>query len=340
MDLSKLSMSELQALQKQLETQLKSNPAKEIAIADAMKAKPMEPPARMIRRLQEAVAQIPRSESAPGTGKSRAAIIGGDKFPLSPENTKALGRAVEDDVYRKVAKESVGKAGMVSGIKAREKMLASGKLVGQEAIAAKNFIADAEKYLFPEKLRAPSVKELTQVSGGMNTLGKVVGPAIAVAQGATVAQGIMDKMKAGESFKEAATNPELVKDAARGALGFVGANAGALAGSMAPGGLPAKAVAELAGAVGGGYGGAKLADLLTGNPVVDKIIRAQYEKARNERIAKTKPTAASSVELRPGAQIIEKKQNEYYSPDLGKPLRTAKMADKAPKINLRKEYKD
>ena len=34
------------------------------------------------------------------------------------------------------------------------------------------------------------------------------------------------------------------------------------------------------------------------------------------------------------------KQNEYYSPDLGNPLRTAKMADKAPKINLRKEYKD
>jgi hypothetical protein len=36
----------------------------------------------------------------------------------------------------------------------------------------------------------------------------------------------------------------------------------------------------------------------------------------------------------------KKKQNEYYSPDLGKPMRTAKMADKAPKINLRKEYKD
>jgi uncharacterized protein YcfJ len=150
------------------------------------------------------------------------------------------------------------------------------------------------------RVAAPSVKELTQVSGGMNTLGKVVGPAIAVAQGATVAQGIMDKMKAGESFKEAATNPELVKDAARGALGYLGADAGALAGSMVPGGLPAKAGAELAGAVGGGYLGAKLADLLTGNPIVDKIIRAQYEKARNERMAKTKPTAASSVGLRPG----------------------------------------
>jgi len=74
MDLSKLSMSELQSLQKQLETQLKSNSAKEIAIAEAMKAEPMQPPARMMRRLQEAVAQIPRSENAPGTGKSRTMI--------------------------------------------------------------------------------------------------------------------------------------------------------------------------------------------------------------------------------------------------------------------------
>jgi len=146
-----------------------------------------------------------------------------------------------------------------------------------------------------------AAKEMAQGSrSAINIFGKAIGPAIAVAQGATVAQGIMDKMKAGESFKEAATNPELVKDAARGALGYLGADAGVLAGSMVPGGLPAKVGAELVGAVGGGYLGAKLADLLTGNPVVDKIIRAQYEKARNERMAKTKPTAASSVALIPG----------------------------------------
>jgi hypothetical protein len=173
--------------------------------------------------------------------------------------------------------------------------------VPEDAIARFDELMKSKREIKNLAEKAPSVKELTQVSGGgMNTLGKAIGPAIAVAQGATVAQGIMDKMKAGESFKEAATNPELVKDAARGALGYLGADAGALAGSMVPGGLPAKAGAELAGAVGGGYLGAKLADLLTGNPVVDKIIRAQYEKARNERMAKTKPTAASSVELRPG----------------------------------------
>jgi hypothetical protein len=59
-------MSELQALQKQLETQLKSNPAREMAIAEAMKAKPMEPPANVMNRLREAVAQIP-----PDVTKSR-----------------------------------------------------------------------------------------------------------------------------------------------------------------------------------------------------------------------------------------------------------------------------
>jgi hypothetical protein len=73
-NLAELSMSELQSLQKSLEKQLKSNPAKEMAIAEAIKAEPMQPPARMMGRLQEAVAQIPRSENAPGTGKSRTMI--------------------------------------------------------------------------------------------------------------------------------------------------------------------------------------------------------------------------------------------------------------------------
>ena len=80
-NLAELSMSELQTLQKSLEKQLKSNPAKEMAIADAMKAKPMEPPARMMERLREAVAQIPRTENAPGVGKSRAAIAAAEAFP-------------------------------------------------------------------------------------------------------------------------------------------------------------------------------------------------------------------------------------------------------------------
>lgn len=156
---------------------------------------------------------------------------------------------------------------------------------------------DLEKFI----LKHPAAKEMAQGSrSAVNTLGKVIGPAIAVAEGGLVAQGVYDKMKAGESFKEATSNPELVKNAARGVLGYMGGNAGAAAGAMVPGGVPAKIGTELAGAVGGGYLGSKLADLLTGNPIVDKIIRDRYERARNERILKTKPTAASSVELRSG----------------------------------------
>lgn len=56
-------------------------------------------------------------------------------------------------VRQNVGVESVGKGGMVSGIKAREKMLAAGKLVGEEAQSAKSFIADAERYLFEEPLK-------------------------------------------------------------------------------------------------------------------------------------------------------------------------------------------
>lgn len=56
-------------------------------------------------------------------------------------------------VRQNVGVESVGKGGMVSGIKAREKMLAAGKLVGEEAQSAKSFIADAEKYLLEEPLK-------------------------------------------------------------------------------------------------------------------------------------------------------------------------------------------
>ena len=47
---------------------------------------------------------------------------------------------------------------------------------------------------------------------------------------------------------------------------------------------------------------------------------------------------STSFQNSQSAMSKKKKKNEYYSPDLGKPLRTAKMADKAPKINLRKSY--
>jgi hypothetical protein len=150
-----------------------------------------------------------------------------------------------------------------------------------------------------------AAKEMAQGSrSAINILGKAIGPAFALAEGGIAAQDVINKMKAGESLKEATSNPEVVKNAARGVLGYMGGTAGTAAGvaasSMLPGGLPVKIATEVAGAVGGGYLGTKLADLLTGNPVLDKIIRDRYEKARNERMAQTKPTAASSVALKPG----------------------------------------
>jgi hypothetical protein len=167
-------------------------------------------------------------------------------------------------------------------------------------LSNRNAFDSIEKFI----LKAPAAKEMVQIGGGMNTLGKAIGPAFAVAEGGLAAQGVYDKMKAGESFKEATSNPELVKNAARGVLGYMGGDVGAALGvagsSMLPGGLPVKLATEIGSAVGGAYLGTKLADLLTGNPVLDKIIRDRYEKARNERMAQTKPTAASSVALRPG----------------------------------------
>lgn len=168
-------------------------------------------------------------------------------------------------------------------------------------ISNQNAFDNIEKFI----LKHPAAKEMAQGSrSAINTLGKAIGPAVAVAEGGLAAQGVYDKMKAGESFKEATSNPELVKNAARGVLGYMGGDVGAALGvagsSMLPGGLPVKLATEIGSAVGGAYLGTKLADLLTGNPVLDKIIRDRYEKARNERMAQTKPTAASSVALRPG----------------------------------------
>lgn len=198
----------------------------------------------------------------------------------------------------KVWDSMIKEQGIIGGNKFSEE-LPRAKAMADEIrkINSTSALNDLEKFI----LKHPAAKEMAQGSrSAVNTLGKAIGPAIAVAEGGLAAQGVYDKMKAGESFKEATSNPELIKNAARGVLGYMGGNAGAAAGAMVPGNLPVKIGSEITGAVMGGYAGTKLADLLTGNPVLDKIIRDRYEKARNERIAQTKPTAASSVELRPG----------------------------------------
>lgn len=118
-------------------------------------------------------------------------------------------------VRKNVGVESVGKGGMVSGIKAREKMLAAGKLVGEEAQSAKSFIADAEKYLLEEPLKkqdlALKTKKIVETAStpmetpyGKSFLsytpeGKVAGMAGKVLRGAAkVAGPVGAAMTAGE----------------------------------------------------------------------------------------------------------------------------------------------
>ena len=216
--------------------------------------------------------------------------------------TKKAYRAWIDDTMDVLA-EPLDKSGSGKGRGMLEMLKDMTPEARKDILSRPNVVANIEDKI--AKFKGPSAfeispEEIKTVSRGIDTVGKVIGPAIGVAQAGLVAQDVLDKVKAGQSVKEAASNPEVVSNAVRGALGYLGADAGATLGSLVPGGVPAKIGAELAGAVGGGYAGAKLADLLTGNPIVDKILRDNYEKARNERMAKTKPTAASSVQLRQG----------------------------------------
>jgi len=136
-------MSELQSLQKQLEAQLKSNPAKEMAIAEAMKAEPMQPPARMMRRLQEAVAQIPRSENAPGTGKSRTMIEMLNKMtPEARADVFARPDAMRN-IEKEIAKAAPAELSMAEKLKAAENASIERGAKGLE----KNLVSPtAEKY--------------------------------------------------------------------------------------------------------------------------------------------------------------------------------------------------
>jgi hypothetical protein len=147
------------------------------------------------------------------------------------------------------------------------------KTQGEYKLPDRNFAQDFEKGM----MRA-------NVAKAGSVLGKVAGPAVGIAQAALGYQDFLDKVKAGASYKEAATDPDLVKGLARGVLGYAGGNEGGAVGAMVPGGIGTKAIGTLVGSVAGAYGGVKLADMLTGNPTIDKIITEQHKKAKNERI--------------------------------------------------------
>jgi hypothetical protein len=71
--------------------------------------------------------------------------------------------------------------------------------------------------------------------------------------------------------------------------------AGAELGAMSP---VLKGPATLAGAVGGSMAGAKLAEMLTGVPAIDKAIKALYEKELRKREAKMMAETESSSYLK------------------------------------------
>jgi len=93
--------------------------------------------------------------------------------------------------------------------------------------------------------------------------------------------------------EEMALSPEGSKGIARGVGAMAGLEAGASLGAMSP---VLKGPTALAGAVGGSIAGAKLGELLTGIPAVDKLIRAAYEKQLREREARIVKDAKSSEE--------------------------------------------
>lgn len=110
------------------------------------------------------------------------------------------------------------------------------------------------------------------------------------------------------SLKEAALSPEGSKGIARGIGAIAGLEAGAELGAMSP---VLKGPVSLAGAVGGSMVGAKLGELLTGVPSVDKLIRAAYEKQLREREAKMAKDTEVSSKSNATDETMDKAKNYF-----------------------------
>lgn len=108
------------------------------------------------------------------------------------------------------------------------------------------------------------------------------------------------------SLKETALSPEGSKGLARGVGAAVGSEIGGALGASLPVPSGLKPGTAIAGAVVGAASGAKLADLLTGIPYVDKIIKENYEKELRKRESKMVQDlrAGSSMEVTPITKFI------------------------------------
>ena len=112
------------------------------------------------------------------------AIIGGDKFPLSPENTKALGRAVEDDVIAKAIEAS--KERSARGLEKNLVSSTAGKAAPMETPYGKSLLS-----------YTPEGKIAGKAGSMLRGLGRVAGPLGAAITALDLAQGLGEVQEKG-----------------------------------------------------------------------------------------------------------------------------------------------
>jgi hypothetical protein len=138
-------------------------------------------------------------------------IIGGDKFPLSPENTKALGRAVEDDVI--AAATGAGKSSTMREMLAKMTPEARAEVIARPDVMRniEGSIAKAAPMETPYGKSflsyTPEGKIAGKAGSMLRGLGRVAGPLGAALTALDLAQGlgeVQDKgaAKIAEDYKK------------------------------------------------------------------------------------------------------------------------------------------
>lgn len=111
-------------------------------------------------------------------------------------------------------------------------------------------------------------------------------------------------------MNEIALSPEGSEALAEGITAAIGSELGGAAGAALPVPAGAKPATALAGAILGAAAGSKLGELLTGNPTIDKIIKAAYEKeVRDRETSMVKDLREnSSIEVQPLSEFVPTKK--------------------------------
>jgi len=111
-------------------------------------------------------------------------------------------------------------------------------------------------------------------------------------------------------MNEIALSPEGSEALAKGITAAIGSELGGAAGAALPVPAGAKPATALAGAILGAAAGSKLGELLTGNPTIDKIIKAAYEKEVRDRETNMVKDLRenSSIEVQPLSEFTPSKR--------------------------------